>query len=124
MGSNPATIVEELLPVACDLTGVHTLDREAASALSTAQPSPSSRTSEEISRHLEHSLKPEIYTKSREQAFSNRLEELRSERKALKLKLMRDEPQEWLQGIDDVSLASSDMLSVVVYYPARPGGST
>jgi len=122
VGQAPATIIEELLPVACDLTGAQTLDREAASALSIAQPSPSSRTSEEISRHLEHSLNPETYAKSREQAFSNRLEELSSERKALKLKLMRDEPQEWLQGIDDVSLASSDMLSVVVYYPARPGG--
>jgi superfamily II DNA or RNA helicase len=122
VGQAPATIIEELLPIVCDLTGAQTLDREAASALSAAQPSPSSRTSEEISRHLEHSLKPETYAKSREQAFSNRLEELRSERKALKLKLMRDEPQEWLQGIDDVSLASSDMLSVVVYYPARSGG--
>ncbi len=121
VGRAPSTIIEELLPVACDLTGAHALGREEISALSTANPSPSSRTSEEITRHLELALKPETYIKSRDQAFLNRLDELSSEREALKLKLMHDEPQEWLQGIGEISLASSDMLSVVVYYPARPG---
>ncbi len=123
VGQAPATIIEELLPVACDLTGAQMLNMRDISALTSAQPSPSTRASEEIARHLERAIKPETYEKSREQAFSIRLEELRSERKGLKLKLMRDEPQEWLEGIDEVSLASSDMLSVVVYYPARPGGS-
>jgi superfamily II DNA or RNA helicase len=123
VGQAPATIIEELLPVACDLAGAHTLSREEVSALTIAQPSPSNRTSDEISRHLELALRPETYAKSRKHASSIRLQELSSERKTLKLKLMHDEPQEWLQGIDEVTLASSDMLSVLVYYPARPGGS-
>jgi hypothetical protein len=123
VGQAPATVIEELLPVACDLRGARTLSREEVSALTSAQPSPSYRTSEEIARHLELALKPETYEKSRENAFSNRLKELSSERQTLKQKLTRDEPQEWLLGIDEVSLTSSDMLSVVVYYPTRPGGS-
>ena len=122
VGGAPATIIEELMPVAGDLAGTQALSTEEIDRLMTAQPSPSTRTPEEIAQHLAKAIEPETYAKSRDSRFAERLTQIKAERRALKEKLMREEPQEWLKDIDRVSRASSDLLSIAVYYPTHPGG--
>jgi hypothetical protein len=122
VGGTPATIIEELVPVACDLAGTRALSTEEIDRLTKAQPSPSTRTPEEITQQLAKAIEPETYAKARDSGFAERLMQIKAERRTLKEKLIREEPQEWLEGIDRVSRASSDLLSIAVYYPAHPGG--
>ncbi len=123
VGSNPATIIEELVPVACDITGARPLSAGEIDDLRVAQFSSSPRTPDEITRDLKRGLQPEVYKKSCDARFSERLAQIRAERQALKDKLMRAEPQKWLEGIEEVSLASSDLVSIVLCYPAYLGGA-
>jgi len=55
--------------------------------------------------------------------LETRLEAIKQERVELKKKFDESD-QLWLEGIDDVSQASTDLLSVTIYYPAVPGGAS
>jgi len=55
--------------------------------------------------------------------MEERLTAIKQERTELKKKFV-DADDAWLDGIEDVSPASSDLLSVTVYYPTIPGGAS
>ncbi|HQN31743.1 MAG TPA: hypothetical protein PKX20_11505, partial [Methanothrix soehngenii] len=78
-------------------------------------------TREEILPHLRKAVDPGIYMPVLQSRLDKRLEAIKRERAELKEKF--DESDRlWLKGLDDVSKASTDLLSVTVYYPAVPGG--
>jgi superfamily II DNA or RNA helicase len=121
VNTKPSAIIEEIVPVACDLAGGNTLSYDEIEALWRSRPEPMKRTKEEILPHLRRAIDPSVYSLALQGRLEDRLEAIREERSALRAKF-EEADQSWLQGIDDVSLASSDMLSLTVYYPAAPGG--
>ncbi len=106
----------------CDLVGGTVLSAEEADALWKSKPAPMRRTEEEILKHLERAIDPSVYEAAFDKRLIERLEAIKVERTALKKKF-EGEDLAWLEGIDDVALASRDLLSVNVYYPACPGGA-
>ncbi|OPY50646.1 MAG: putative ATP-dependent RNA helicase [Methanosaeta sp. PtaU1.Bin060] len=122
VNTKPAGIIEEILPVACDLTGSDPLDSKEIEAIWRSRPEPMRRTREEILPHLKKAVDPAIYTPILQQRLDKRLEAIKQERAELKKKFDESD-QLWLEGIDDVSQASTDLLSVTIYYPVTPRGA-
>jgi superfamily II DNA or RNA helicase len=122
VNTKPASIIEEIVPMGCDLAGETILSAEEAETLWKAKPLPMRRTEDEILRHVERAIDPSVYEPALDKRLKERLEAIRTERIDLKKKF-EDQELAWLQGIEDVSLASTDLLSVNVYYPAAPGGA-
>jgi superfamily II DNA or RNA helicase len=122
VNTRPIGIIEEIIPLACDLNGSNSLDAKEIDALWHAKPEQLKRTREEIIPHLQKAKEPSVYTPALQKRLQERLEAIKKERSELKKKFV-DADDAWLGGIEDVSLASSDLLSVTVYYPAIPGGA-
>jgi len=110
------------LPVACDLTGSDPLDAKEIETIWRSKPEPMRRTREEILPHLRKAIDPTIYMPALQKRLETRLEAIKQERVELKKKFDESD-QLWLEGIDDVSQASTDLLSVTVYYPVTPRGA-
>lgn len=122
VNTRPIGIIEEIIPLACDLTGSNPLDAKKIDALWHSKPEQLKRTKEEIVPHLQKAIETSIYTPALQERLQERLEAIKKERSELKKKFV-DADEAWLSGIEEVSLASSDLLSVTVYYPAIPGGT-
>lgn len=122
VNTRSVSIIEEIVPVGCDLVGETVLSAEEADALWKSKPAPMRRTEEEILRHVEKAIDPSVYQPALDKRLKERLEAIKLERSDLKKKF-EDADLVWLEGIADVSIASTDLLSVNVYYPAIPGGA-
>lgn len=122
VNTKPIGIIEEIIPLACDLNGSNPLDSKEIDALWHSKPEQLKRTKEEIVPHLQKAIEPSVYTPALQKRLQERLKAIKQERSELKKKF-EDADEAWLGGIEDVSLASSDLLSVTVYYPAIPGGA-
>lgn len=108
--------------MACDLAGSDSLDTKEIEAIWRSRPEPMRRTMEEILPHLRKAVDPGIYLPFLQSRLEKRLEAIKQERAELKKKF-DESNQLWLDGLDDVSQASTDLLSVTIYYPAVPGGA-
>jgi len=122
VNTKPVSIIEEIIPLACDLIGANSLDTNDIDALWRSKPEQLKRTKEEIIPHLKKAIDSSVYTQLLQKRLEERLKVIKRERTELKKKFV-DADDVWLDGIEDVSLASSDLLSVTVYYPAIPGGA-
>jgi len=123
VNTKPVGIIEEIIPVACDLTGSNPLDAKEIEAIWRSRPEPMKRTREEILPHLRRAVDPAIYMPVLQKRLEKRLEAMKQERAELKKKFDESD-QPWLEGLDDVSQASTDLLSVTIYYPAVPRGGS
>jgi superfamily II DNA or RNA helicase len=121
VNTRPIGIIEEIIPLACDLNGGNPLDAKEINALWRSNLEKMKRTNEEIIPHLQKAIEPSVYTPALQRRLEERLMAIKRDRSELKKKFI-DADEAWLGGIEDVSLASSDLLSVTVYYPAIPGG--
>ncbi len=109
--------------MACDLAGLNLLDAKEIEAIWRSRPESMRRTREEILPHLRKAIDPGIYLPVLQSRLEKRLEAIKRERAELKEKFDESD-QLWLEGLDDVSQASTDLLSVTIYYPAVPGGAS
>ena len=68
-------------------------------------------------------MNPEVYLEAFESTVDIRMDKIRQERQALKEKLIRDcENQLWLDGIDRIEKASSDLVAIRLYEPVPNKG--
>lgn len=123
VNTKPVGLIEEIIPLACDLNGANSLEANDIDALWHSKPEQLKRTKEEILPHLKKAIDSSVYTQLLQKRLEERLKAIKQERTELKKKFV-DADDAWLDGIEDVSLASSDLLSVTIYYPAIPGGAS
>ena len=118
VGTESVRIIEEIIPVACNLVERKALSQEEIYELMRAKPAANRRPKEDYLRHLELAMKPEMYQESFETTVSEHVEKIKKERTALKEKLMQDhENNGWLEGIDRIERASSDLVALRLYEP-------
>ena len=138
VNTEPTSIVEELLPVAVPvyggewsvLDGQHTAVSGAeAQQLLYVSPSPETRTEGEVQEVLQDALAIKGLERLLEDAVEARRQELVAERRSMKRPFDQAQDRqmeqregtraaEWLQGIDDLSPGSYDLLTVMIMYPA------
>ena len=123
VNTKPASVIEEIIPVACNLIDKDSLSQEDISKLLKSQPVPNHRSKEDLLRHLEMALDSDAYSSAFKATVDMHLEGIKKERSSLKERLLMDDvEQSWLEGIDSVEMASSDIISVRLYEPAPTVG--
>ncbi|MDP6730159.1 MAG: helicase, partial [SAR324 cluster bacterium] len=119
VGTIPASVIEELVTVG--ISGENPLNAASLDELKNSSALADRRTSEEHKKHLEQALSYPGLDRLIDSKIEGRESELITERQADR-KLLEDQGiEDAVAGIDDVSFASRDLLTVTVYYPA-PGG--
>lgn len=118
VGTKPVTIIEELIPVACDLIDGATLPAEKITALSKARLVPMQRSHDDILRHLSLAMEVSRYSGAFEATVAQHLAAIKRDRTELRQRLVQEQgSQQWLDGIDTVERASADLVSVRIYEP-------
>jgi len=116
VGTNPVTVVEEIMPVACNLIDGVSMDHAEILILLSATPTYADKPKENMLKHLALAMKPEKYETALNTMTTTQRDNITADRVALKTRLMADgnNPQ-WLTGIDSVTVASSDLISLRIY---------
>lgn len=123
VGTKSVSIIEEIVPVACNLFDKTSISQDEIYNLMRAKPVPSTRSKEDYLRHLELAMNPEIYLEAFGSTVDIHMDKIRQERHVLKEKLMQDcENQLWLDGIDRIEKASSDLVAIRLYEPVPNQG--
>jgi superfamily II DNA or RNA helicase len=120
VNTQPTSIVEELLPVAVPVYGGEPLGRTATQRLHRVTPSAETRTELEVKETLGDALGIEALEPVFGDAVEARRVELAAERRTMKWQMEGREgaqAAEWLQGIDDLSPGSSDLLTITILFP-------
>jgi len=119
VNADPISIIEELLPVAVPVYGGKPHWGEAMRPLVEAEPEAETLAPVDVLEDMALVLEMEGLQTLLEAAVNARLEELIAERRKLKqqMEAQGGEQLAWLQGIDDVSPASFDLLTVRLLYP-------
>jgi hypothetical protein len=130
VNTQPTSTVEELLPVGVPvyggewdvLSGQHTMvSGEEARRLWEVQPSAETRTESEVREVLTDALEMQGLERLLEDAVEARRRELVTERQRMRGQMEQREGAQvagWLEGIDDLSPGSFDLLTVTVLFPA------
>lgn len=122
--TSPISIIEELLTLGLEVHGNGEISQDEVSKLASGTPVSGTRTVDEMSEDLTVALsKRDLDEKLRRKA-EERCQLLMVERQNIKKSLEARGEKEWLEGIDKLSVASVDLLCVIVYYPALGGSST
>lgn len=120
VNTEPTSIVEELVSVALPVYGGGPLDPDATRRLMHAIPLADTRTESEVQETLGDALAINGLEEVLEATVEGRRQELVAERRRMRQQLDQREgaqAAEWLQGIDDLSPGSFDLLTATVYYP-------
>lgn len=118
VGTEPVSIIEEIVSLAFNLIDLKPLSYEDTQALMSAVPVKANRPMEDYQRHLELAITEDIYKEPFEKIISERMDVIRKDRQILREKLRQDSSdQAWLEGIDKIELASSDLIAIRLYEP-------
>jgi hypothetical protein len=119
--TSPVSIVEELLRVGFEVHGDGRLSQAEVDALYSSIPVVHGRKETEMREDLVVALsKPNLEGELKRRA-EERCAELVAEREQVKKSLEGRGDQQWLEGIDKLSVASVDLLCATVYCPALGG---
>ncbi len=121
VGTTPLSIVEELIPVAFPVYSAGgALPEAQTEALLTAKPEARRKPDDEVSEDLTTALQRPALAELLQQAVEARRLALVADRRAM---LGRDQAREgapqrrWLEGIDQLEVASYDVLTASIFYP-------
>jgi len=124
VGTNPISIIEEILPIACNLIDKKPLVNNEIEQLQKAMPARSSHPIEYYQKHLEIAMKDENYRDPFDAVVNEHIATITQDRQILKDKLMKDSNKspEWLDGFTNIKLASHDLIAVRLYEPVPKVG--
>lgn len=118
---SPSSILEELVPVGVPVYGDGMLSEEQIQRLMDPDPSPQTRTDEEVRGTIDDlfEIHGDISGHLRE-SVDERRTEIVEERRSIQEELAEEEAQAtaWTEGIADIAEGSYDVLAMTVYYPA------
>lgn len=121
VATDPVSILEEIVPVAITVYGGEVLSNPKIRELDNAKPLGMERNKADVQETLGKALNKDL-----EKVFDEVVEKRRSQlcikRRKLKDRFEKEGQADWVKGIDQVSLASIDLLTVTIYYPALGGG--
>ena len=117
-GDDP-TVMEELLQLALPLYGDEPLSEEALQTLRETESTAANRTKQEWQRDLETALEHDLRDEAIQERADARREEIAEERSQMREKLQEAGYGDSMTGVANLSVASKDLLTVGLYYPAQ-----
>jgi SNF2 family DNA or RNA helicase len=112
------TIMEEMLTVGLPVYGDSPLSEEKINEIEESEAKPVQRTSQEKENDLKAAIEHDSLEAEVEDRSQAKCEEVKKQRREMKERLKESDESGWLEGIDDVEVASTDILTVTLYYPA------
>jgi SNF2 family DNA or RNA helicase len=112
------TIMEELIRVGLTIYGETPLAQETVEALEASEAKPAQRTQMEKEDELSAALDHEGYNRALQERAAERRDTIIEQRKQMREQLEESETGGWMSGIDSIEIASTDLLTVTVYYPS------
>ena len=123
VGTEPVSIIEEIITIACNLIDRKPLGHDEMKMLMSARPAKANRPMEDYQKHLEIAMTEDIYKEPFDKIISDHMDIIRKDRQVLKEKLKHDsKDQTWLEGIDNIEMASSDLIAIRLYEPVPKVG--
>ncbi len=121
VNTSPLSLLEELLPVALPVYGGPPLAREAVARLLEARPCPETRTEAEVREALAEALGSPELEPALTAAVEARRQTLAAERRTIRQRAEASgrEAAAWLNGLDELTPGSYDLLTVTILYPGR-----
>lgn len=118
--TKPISILEEIVPIGLTVYGNQKLDSRSLEQLLKASPESIEQQEEAVKQTLKEAMGKDL-----DAIFKDAVEQRRSnlciERRRLRERFEKEGTADWVKGIDKVSVASIDLLTVRLYYPV-PGG--
>jgi len=96
--------------------GDEPLDQDLVEALEESEAKPVQRTSMEKEDELEAALGHQAFEQTLQRRSEQRRDKIVEQRTEMRDELEKSGGGSWLSGIDDVEIASKDLLTVTVYY--------
>ena len=115
---NP-TIMEELVQIGLPIYGDTPLDQETVDALEASEAKPVQRSSMEKKDDLRAAIEHETFNQAIQQQAEERRNAIIEQRQQMREELEDSGTGGWMSGIDDIEIASKDLLTVTVYYPGN-----
>lgn len=116
--TEPISVVEELLTAGISLDGEDKYDWETLTPIVSAPPKPRKESLDQVRNDLKNALSLAAQSPYLEEEAQIRCRYLIEERQRIKESLEAESDHSWLEGYDTVSLASVDLLTLTLYYPA------
>jgi len=110
------TIMEELVQVGLPIYGTEPLDQDHAEALEESEAKPAQRSRMEKQDDLKAAIGHGEFDKTLQRRAEQRRDEIVEQRSQMREQLEESGTGSWVSGIDDVEIASKDLLTVTVYY--------
>jgi len=125
VATNPVTLVEKVCRLGLKVLGDTELDQSEVEIIWSSAPRPHNRTEEEIIEDLDSALHHRRLLPAMMMIGESVRRELVDERKHLKEQLARDGLSGGLEGLDEITLSSMDLVGVTLFYPTldRRGGT-
>lgn len=118
--TNPVSILEEIVPIGMTVYGNEKLASITLNALLESTPVNIDLSEETVKETLKKALEKEL-----EPFFEEEVEKRRSllciERRRFRERFEKEGSPDWVKGIDKVSMASVDLLTITLYYPSVGG---
>lgn len=111
------TIMEELVEVALPLFGDNSLGETEIDRITDSEAKPVGRAEQEIKADLEDALDHPQLEAAIDERVSTRRSEIEAERTSMRKRLELVSDSSWLEGIDNITIGSTDLLAVTLYYP-------
>lgn len=111
------TIMEELVDIGVGLFDDDSLSESAVREISEGTPANAGRSEQEIQDDLAAALDHPQLEAAIEDRAETRRRAIEEERSRMRERIEETTAAEWLDGIDDVSVGSTDLLTVTLYYP-------
>jgi len=110
------TIMEELVQVGLPIYGTEPLDQHHVEALEKSEAKPAQRSRIEKEDDLEAAIEHGEFDNTLQRRAEQRRDQIVEQRTQMREQLEDTGTGSWVSGIDDVEIASKDLLTVTVYY--------
>jgi ERCC4-related helicase len=110
------TIMEELVQVGLPIYGDDPLDQDMVKALEKSTAKPVKRTQMEKEDELNAALSHEAFEHTLQSQAEQHRDKIIDQRTKMQAEVEQSGSGSWLSGIDDVEIASKDLLTVTIYY--------
>ncbi|MBA7540060.1 RNA polymerase-associated protein RapA [subsurface metagenome] len=119
--TEPKSIIEELFDAGIEIYTKEIMSEKRVAEIKNASIVQMDRSIDEIRSDIKKSVKlPNLHQIINKQT-NLRCLKIEDERKQMKQKFEDDAPKEWLEGIDKISVGSTDIMAVTLYYPSLEG---
>jgi len=115
--TTPVSVIEELLPVGLEIQSGRLLSTDQLRKLGNSSPILDQRSQTELREDISQVLSLPDLERTIQNSAKVRCDELIAERQRVRKSLEEQEKREWLSGMDQLSVASTDLLCVTLCYP-------